>query len=296
MAPTSEPLKYIQRTQRYYQALGYEKPYQWAHFDTVPFTAPTKPLSECIAGIVCTAAPYHPDKGNQGPKAPYNAAAKFSSVYRLPIDPSPDLRISHIAIDRDHTTAEDSASFFPLAALKHAWQKGQIGGLASYVYGLPTNRSQNHTLNVDSQDLLKFIIADKVDVVILVPNCPVCHQSVSLAARTLEEAGCPTVILGCAKDIVEHVGVPRLLFSDLPLGNAAGIPWDSSGQQEIIKSALDLVSTATSARTTKQTPFVWPGKSNWKNDYSNPDHLSVEEIQRRRTAFELAKTVAKSST
>ena len=34
--------------------------------------------------------------------------------------------------------------------------------------------------------------------------------------------GIPTVVMGCAKDIVEHCGVPRFLFSDFPLGNAAG--------------------------------------------------------------------------
>jgi hypothetical protein len=36
---------------------------------------------------------------------------------------------------------------------------------------------------------------------------------VSLVARHLEADGLPTVIMGCAKDIVEHCGVPRFLFS-----------------------------------------------------------------------------------
>ena len=53
-----------------------------------------------------------------------------------------------------------------------------------------------------------------------------CHQTVSLIARYLEENGIPTVVMGCAKDIVEHCGVPRFLFSDFPLGNAAGKPKD----------------------------------------------------------------------
>ena len=40
-----------------------------------------------------------------------------------------------------------------------------------------------------------------------------CHQTVSLAARHLEENDIATVVMGCAKDIVEFVGVPRFLFS-----------------------------------------------------------------------------------
>jgi hypothetical protein len=115
---TRPPIDYMQRTKDYYLGLGYGNPYQWACFDEVPFTKPVKKLSEMRIAIVTTAAPYQPDKGDQGPSAPYNAAAKFFSVYRLPIEPKPDLRISHIAIDRVHTSAKDSATFLPLAALK----------------------------------------------------------------------------------------------------------------------------------------------------------------------------------
>ena len=66
----------------------------------------------------------------------------------------------------------------------------------------------------------------KVDAAVLVPNCPVCHQTVSLVARHLEANGISTVVMGCAKDIVEHAAVPRFLFSDFPLGNSAGKPHD----------------------------------------------------------------------
>ena len=290
----TEPVEYIKRTRRYYQALGYETPYQWAHFEFVPFTLPNKPISECTVGIVSTAAPFDPEKGDQGPGAAYNAAAKFYSVYRLPIDPKPDLRISHIAIDRDHTTAEDVNSYFPLEALQAAWQQGRVGELASHVYGLPTNRSHTKTINIDCQNLLEFVQKDRVDVALLVANCPVCHQSVSLAARTLEEAGVLTVILGCAKDIVEHVGVPRFLFNDFPLGNAAGIPGDIHCQQGVLDAALSLLETAKAPRTTVQSSYQWPGDDQWKNDYSNPDHLTAEEIHYKRAEFESAKAKAKS--
>jgi crotonobetainyl-CoA:carnitine CoA-transferase CaiB-like acyl-CoA transferase len=66
----------------------------------------------------------------------------------------------------------------------------------------------------------------------------VCHQTVSLAARLLEANGIPTVIMGCAKDIVEHCGVPRFLFSDFPLGNSAGRPHDVESQTLTLELAL----------------------------------------------------------
>jgi hypothetical protein len=54
----------------------------------------------------------------------------------------------------------------------------------------------------------------------------VCHQTASLAARHLEASGIPTVLFGCARDIVECCGVPRFVFSDFPLGNPTGRPLD----------------------------------------------------------------------
>ena len=124
------------------------------------------------------------------------------------------------------TTASDIASYFPLTAMIKLAETGYIGSVSPRFYGLPTNRSQRTTRDIDSPELLAYCQEDSVDAVVLVPNCPVCHQSVALAAHCLESAGIATVIMGCAKDITEYVGVPRLLFNDLPLGNAAGLPHD----------------------------------------------------------------------
>ena len=65
----------------------------------------------------------------------------------------------------------------------------------------------------------------------------------------LEESGIATVVMGCAKDIVEHVGVPRLSFSDFPLGNAAGRPKDSKSQAFTLELALKVLETAPAPRT-----------------------------------------------
>ena len=63
--------------------------------------------------------------------------------------------------------------------------------------------------------------------------------------------------MGCAKDIVEHVGVPRFVFSDFPLGNAAGRPRDLASQDATLALALDLLEAAPAARTTVQSPLRW---------------------------------------
>jgi len=116
---------------------------------------------------------------------------------------------------------------------------------------------------------------------------------VSLAARHLEENGIATVVMGCAKDIVEFVGVPRFLFSDFPLGNAAGRPTDPQSQAFTLELALRVLESAPAARTTVQSPLRWSEGSSWKLDYSNIERLSPQEIQRRREEFDRQKEIAR---
>lgn len=286
------PISYIDRTTTYYLGLGYDNPYQWAQYDDVPFATVNKPLAMMRIGLVTTAALYQNDKGDQGPGATYNAAAKFYDVYRQPINPMPDVRISHVAIDRDHTTAEDMGSYFPLKALLRASRTGTIGEVADHFYGFPTNRSQRTHLEQDIPQLVDMVKSDHIDAVIAVPNCPVCHQSVALAMRGIEAAGIPTVIMGCAKDIVERVGVARFYFSDFPLGNAAGRPNDIASQDNTLAGALEMLTATTRPRSTVTSPLKWHGKADWKTNYSNIAMLTPEEISARRKAFDQGKAVA----
>jgi len=117
---------------------------------------------------------------------------------------------------------------------------------------------------------------------------------VSLAARHLEANGIPTVVMGCARDIVEYCGVPRFLFSDFPLGNAAGRPNDPQSQAFTLELALRLLEAGPVARSTVQSPLRWSADPSWKLDYSNIARLSPDEIRRRREEFDRQKEVART--
>jgi len=122
----------------------------------------------------------------------------------------------------------------------------------------------------------------------------VCHQTVSLAARHLEANGIPTVIMGCAKDIVEHCGVPRFLWSDFPLGNSAGKPFDAESQAQTLELALRVLESAPAARTTVQSGQRWSEDASWKRDYNDLTKLTRETIAKRRKEFDVVKTIAKA--
>jgi hypothetical protein len=288
------PIPYMARTRAYYRALGYIESYRWAHFTDVPFTPLSKPLDLCRIGLVTTAAPYDPVRGDQGPGAPYNAGAKFHRVYAHPIDGAPDMRIAHVTYDRKHTSAEDSNTWFPLAQLKRCAAEGTIGAVASRFYGAPTTRSQRTTMERDAPDIFAAMREDAVDAAVLVPNCPVCHQTISLVARHLEAARIPTIIMGCAKDIVEHAGVPRFLFSDFPLGNAAGKPRDAASQALTLELALKVLERAPAARTTVQSPLRWSDDPGWKRDFCNIEGLSEADLARLRAEHEEHRAIARA--
>ena len=107
-----------------------------------------------------------------------------------------------------------------------------------------------------------------------------------LVARALEAEGIATVVVGSGSDIVEHCGVPRFLFTDFPLGNPAGPPYDRAAQAAIAAQAFDLLESAKGSRTTVQAPQLWPDGEGWRRVYNyigpeNRDALRAEGAARR---------------
>lgn len=181
--------------------------------------------------------------------------------------------------------AHDAAA---LAALKRAAHAGRIHSVAPRFHGMPTNRSQRVSLDQDAPEIVARCLADGVHAVLLVANCPVCHQSLAIAAHALEAAGLPSVLLGCARDIAEHVAVPRLLFSDFPLDNAAGRPGDVASQDQTLELAWQLLVSATRSRSTLASPLRWQGAANWQQDYCKVERRNTQQIALLRAEFERA--------
>ena len=90
----------------------------------------------------------------------------------------------------------------------------------------------------------------------------------SLVSRHLEANGIPTVVIGSARDIVEHCGVARFLFTDFPLGNPCGHPWDREMQAAIVAQGARLLESATTPRTTVRASFEWKDDPGWRERYN----------------------------
>jgi len=145
-APTAIRRSLTWRAPReYYQAIGYTTPLSLGRIMSMRRSRHcAKPLTRSRVAIVTTAAPFDPAKGDQGPGAQIQRRAPNSILSMTATLPSRmDLRISHIAYDRVHTSAEDSGTWFLAAANCSGWLPR--GGSAKVAPALlrrgPTNRS-----------------------------------------------------------------------------------------------------------------------------------------------------------
>ena len=161
---TASHVRYIDKTRAYYEAEGYAKPYEWAHFDQIPFTpfaSAGKPLSQCHVGMVTTSelARRGAEVGPDDPKR---------LVYSLPTDLSVDELYSRKEdYDRYATTLDDVDSFLPLTHLQRFVAEGKIGAVAPRFQMIQFEYSHRKTLTVDAPEILKQMREDRVDVAVL---------------------------------------------------------------------------------------------------------------------------------
>lgn len=89
--------------------------------------------------------------------------------------------------------------------------------------------------------LVERIQAYEVRGALLIPASRLCHQSVSLVARSLEAAGIPTMTLAVEKDVIESVRPPRAALYAGELGSVAGLPNWPEHQRRVLDEALRLI-------------------------------------------------------
>ncbi len=160
---TRAHVDYIERTREQYSALGYPV-YRWVEETEPPaFTRVDAPMNEWRVGLVASGGIYV-----QGQIAFHH---RDDVSYReIDADTHIDrLRVTHFAYDLTDARADPNA-VFPLEALRHLRDRGEIGALAPRAYtfmgGIYSVRKVREVLAPALADRLR---ADEVDVAILVP-------------------------------------------------------------------------------------------------------------------------------
>jgi D-proline reductase (dithiol) PrdB len=167
-AAMGDHVRYIDRTRDYYLSQGYAKPYEWAHFDDVPFAALSRPLSECRAALVSTS-----DVGVRSPDGTGRDKRNellVGNAYCIATDTPVERLFSrqeHYDIHATHL--DDVNTYFPVTRLQEKVAEGRLGSLAPRCHGVYTAYSQRRTLEIDAPVVLDRCRQDEVDVAILTP-------------------------------------------------------------------------------------------------------------------------------
>jgi D-proline reductase (dithiol) PrdB len=81
----------------------------------------------------------------------------------------------------------------------------------------------------------------EVQAALLIPASRLCHQSVSLIARAVEQAGVSTMTLAVDNEVVQSVRPPRAAFYEGNFGSVAGLPNWPEHQRRVLDEALRLI-------------------------------------------------------
>lgn len=84
----------------------------------------------------------------------------------------------------------------------------------------------------------------EVQAALLIPASRLCHQSVALAARAIEQGGIPTMMLSVDRNVTELMHPPRAGFYRGEFGSVAGKPNWPEHQRRVLDEALRWMESA----------------------------------------------------
>ncbi len=149
-----------------------------------------------------------------------------------------DLRFSARGYDST-VVQQDGNVQIPLARLFEFERNRIIGQLNSAFWSFcgfipDAARLASETLPKLVERLTRY----EVQAALLIPASRLCHQSVALAARAIESAGIPTMMLAVERDVLDRTRPPRAAFYEGQFGSVAGKPDWPEHQRRILDEAL----------------------------------------------------------
>jgi D-proline reductase (dithiol) PrdB len=245
------------------EALAFAR-YPWPTFTETPWTPFRRRLSRCRVALVTTGGLFRP-----GIEVPFDRDALLGdpSFRVLPATADPEsLSIAHRHFP--HGPAEaDMNTIFPLPLLHEAVRDGVIGYVAPTHYStLGWVLHADELAMVTAPTLAALMLEEGVDIALLVPVTPLCHQSSGLLQRELEASGIATISLSNAPAVTGRVRPPRAVHVQFPRGAMLGEPGNRDKQMRVLRQTLEALTTieapgghlALDARW-EGTPVEWRG-------------------------------------
>jgi D-proline reductase (dithiol) PrdB len=212
--------------------------YPWVENKHAPFRPARRALPMLNLALIASAGGYI--DGSE----PFDTQADGGDIsYReIPIEVEPeDLKWAARGYDVGAVN-EDMNAQVPVARLLEFESNGIIGQLNPVWWSLcgfiPDAR---RFAEEGVPRLVERVKRYEVQAALLVPASRLCHQTLALAARAIEAAGIPTMMLAVDRGLVERVRAPRAAYYDGEFGCVVGKPGWPQYQRRVLDEALRLI-------------------------------------------------------
>ena len=209
--------------------------YPWVENRRAPFTPARRALPMLNLALVTSAGAYI--DGTE----PFDTSIAGGDVSfrEIPIEiEAEDLKWSARGYD-PAAVGEDMSAQVPVARLLEFEGNGIIGQLNPVFWsfcGFIPSAARFSQASLPS--FVERVVRYEVQAALLVPASRLCHQTMSLAARSLEAAGIPTMILGVERETFDRVRPPRAAYYEGDFGCVAGRPGWPQHQRRVLDEAL----------------------------------------------------------
>jgi D-proline reductase (dithiol) PrdB len=176
----------------------------------------------------------------------------------IPRGTPPDaLDLSAPYVDQRHIP-QDPEVALPLVALEALHRVGTIGPPAPRHVSVSGGIVRPFPgLAESGEKVAKILGDDGVSAVLLLPSCPLCVQTVSILARSIEARGIPTACLTLVPELTRIVGAPRSLHVRFRFGAPCGDPGNGPLHRAVLLELLGLLTEAKAPGTVRESDLKW---------------------------------------
>ena len=214
--------------------------YPWVENTFAPFTPMRRALPLTNLGLISSAGAYI--DGTPG----FDIESKDGDISfkEIPIEvEAEDLKYSAKGYDPQYVK-EDRNSQIPIYRLLGYEANSVIGNLNNVWWSISSHIPNAALVARELAPRIADRLQDqKVNAALLIPATKLCHQTLAIIAREIEQRGIPTMLIAVERKAAEAVRAPRIAYYNGELGCVVGKPGWKEYQLRVLDEAIRWIET-----------------------------------------------------
>jgi D-proline reductase (dithiol) PrdB len=214
--------------------------YPWVENVHSPFTPMRRALPMMNLGLISSAGAYI--DGTPG----FDLESKDGDVSfkEIPIEvEAEDIRYSAKGYDPTHVV-EDRNCQIPIDGLLGYEANSVIGNLNNVWWSISSHIPNAALVARElAPRIADRLQEQKVNAALLIPATKLCHQTLGIIAREIEQRGIPTMMIAVERKVAEMVRAPRIAYYKGDVGCVVGKPGWKEYQMRVLDEAIRWIET-----------------------------------------------------